>query len=390
MDITEVSFHYPPQAWGGAERYARQIGQGLAGVGHNVRVVTSSRSPKGSKRYRVGGLQVAAYPTAHSFPYSLVTRTWNPMAWLRNHGKGAVAHVHNVEGFSPLLFRSLKRTHQAVAWTAHDPTLMCGARMLPRDGSTCTGIGSDKCRRCENVLDRLRRRMVNRHMLPSVDALIPPSEWMRGLMADAGFPEEKIHVIRNGIDLSDIPRSPVPDEPVMMFCGQMYPEKGLMYALKAYQLVLEEIPDARFTVVGDGTQYEEGLAYARKNNLDGAFFTGRVTDPLPFYHRAKVVVHPSVIPENSSLVLLEAHAVGRPSVATRVGGNAEIVHEGYTGLMTDSGQEGDLAHQLIRILDSTKDARAMGRRARIRAERQFRIDQKVDDHARLFNRLVSE
>ena len=390
MDITEVSFHYPPRGWGGAERYAHQIGLGLSDAGHKVRVVTSSRSPTGKKKYNVQGLKVVAYPTAHKYPYSVVTRTWNPTAWLRNHGKGSVAHVHNVEGFSPLLFRSLKRGHQAVAWTAHDPTLMCGARMLPRDGSSCSGIGSEKCGRCENALDKLRRRMVRRHLLPSVDAFIPPSKWMRGLMVAAGFPEDKIYGIHNGISLDGLERSPVPEEPVMMFCGQMYPEKGLMFALKAYQLVLEEIPDARFTIVGDGPQYEEALAYARKNELEGAFFTGRVSDPFPFYHRAKVVVHPSVIPENCSLVLLEAHAVGRPCVTTRVGGNAEIVHEGYTGLMTDSRQEGDLAYQLIQLLGSTKDARAMGRRARIRAERQFRMSEKVADHARLFKRLVEQ
>ena len=390
MDITEVSFQYPPTAWAGAEKVAHQIGLGLSEVGHNVRVITSSRSPKGARKYKLQGLRVKAYPTLFRFPFSVSTRTWTLRASLRNYGKGDVAHVHNVEGFAPLLFCSLKRGHQAVAWSAHDPTYMCGARMLPRDGGSCKGIGSHKCRRCENSLDRLRRRMVRKHMIPNVDAFIGTSKWIARLMLDAGFPKERVHVIHNGINLHNIKRSPVPDQPTMMYCGHIEPNKGLMFALKAYQLVLEEIPEARFVIVGDGPSAKEARRYADRNELEGVEWTGVVSDTVPYYKRARVIVHPSVIPENCSLVLLEAHAVGRPCVSTRVGGNHEIVHEGHTGFLTDPGQEGDLAHQLIRVLGSDDRAREMGRRARIRAEKHFNMDIKIQDHTKLFNRLVEK
>lgn len=390
MDITEVSFHYPPTSWGGAESYAHQIGVGLKGAGHRVRVVTSSRSPKGSRKYNVHGLKVGAYPTAYRFPASVITRTWNPVAWFRNYGKGAVAHVHNVVGFSPLIFRALRRGHTATVWTAHDPTYMCGARMLPRDGSKCQGIGSRKCKGCENSLDRLRRSMVRRHLLPNVDALVPTSLWMRGLMVDAGFPKEKMTVITNGIDMKNIPRSRVPKEPVIMFCGRVEPSKGLIDALDAYEIVLEDVPDASFNVVGDGPQLVDARKYAKARGLPRVMFTGRVPSANPYYKEARVVILPSIIPENCSLVLLEAHAFGRPSVCTRVGGNIEIVHPGETGLMTDPGDPADMACQLIKVLSSISEANRMGRNARVRAERHFKMELKVQDHTRLFNRLVEK
>lgn len=389
MDITEVSFHYPPEHWGGAERYAHEIGKGLKVAGHRVRVVTSSRMD-GHRGYSFEGMTVDAYPTAYRFPASVFNRTWNPRAAFRNYGEGAVAHVHNVDGFSPLLFRSLRRSHKVSVWTAHDPTYMCGARMLPRDGSRCQGIGSRKCRGCENSLDRLRRFLVRRHLVPNVDALIPTSIWMRGLMLDAGFPQEKMTVITNGVDMRKIPMSPVPEDPLIMFSGRIEPTKGLMVALRAYELVLEQVHDAEFVVVGDGPQLEEARRYANARGLSRVMFVGKVADTLPYYRRAKVLVHPSIIPENCSLVLLEAHAVGRPSVTTRVGGNIEIVHPGETGLMTNPGDHEDMAEQLVKVLASTEEATRMGRNARIRAEDNFRMEHKVFDHTRLFKRLVEK
>lgn len=390
MNITQVSFNYPPSAWGGAENYAHIMGRHLSNRGHHIRVVTASKL-NGSRRYNYEGLSIQAFPTRSKFPFSLITRTYNPSMLFRKMGGGDLAHVHVIGGFSPLVFNKLRSNHKAVTWTAHDPQLMCGCCLLPRDGSECKGLGSTKCPGCLNPLDHLRRRMSTRHHVPYVDAFIAPSKWMMGLFKDAGYPKDKLHLIMNGIDTSIIPFTEVPTEPVILFCGKMSPNKGLMVLLRAFDMVLDEMPDAKLLLVGDGKKYNEGRAYAtRAGIIDSTIWVGYQKNTEFFYKSAKVVAHPSIIPENCSLVLLEAHASGRASVSTKVGGNGEIIDPGVTGWLSHPGDEADLAEKLVGILASDDVARRMGHAARARAESLFSIDRAVDDHCHLFHNLVKE
>lgn len=390
MNITQVSFNYPPSSWGGAENYAHIIGKQLSKRGNRVRVVTASKH-NGSRFYQYEGMPVQAFPTRSRFPFSLITRTYNPTMLFRKLGDGDIAHVHMTSGFSPLVFPRLRRSHKAIAWTAHDPQLMCGCCLLPRDGSKCEGLGSTKCSGCQNVVDHLRRRVSLRHHVPNVDAFIAPSKWMKGLFVDAGYPKDKLHLIMNGIDTSRITPTDVPKEPIILFCGRMSPKKGLMVLLRAFDMVLDELPDAKLLVVGDGERCAEGRAYATGEGfLDSTMWVGYQKNTQFFYNAAKVVAHPSTIPENCSLVLLEAHASGRASVSTQVGGNAEIIDQGVTGCLTKPGDEADMAEKLLKILASDDVAQRMGQAARARAETVFNITNAVDDHSRLFNKLVRE
>ena len=332
-----------------------------------------------------------AIPTLSKFPYSLVTRTYNPAMLFRRLRGGDIAHVHLIGGFSPLVFSRLKRNHHAVAWTAHDPQVMCGQCLLPTDGSDCLGLGSSKCKGCGNALDKVRKRVSSNHHTPNVDAFIAPSKWMWTNFVKSGYPKEKLHLIKNGIDMSEFPESPVPTEPIILFCGRMTPHKGLMMLLRAFEIVLGEVPDAKLVLMGDGERAAYGRSFVREQGIENAvMFVGYQKCTAFFYKIAKVVAHPSSIPENCSLVLLEAHATGRPTVSTRVGGNSEVVKEGVTGALANPGDHEGMAEHLIRILGSDDVATRMGKAARIRTKKHFNINVAIDKHDHLFHNLMEE
>jgi glycosyltransferase involved in cell wall biosynthesis len=88
--------------------------------------------------------------------------------------------------------------------------------------------------------------------------------------------------------------------------------------------------------------------------------------------------------EGVSLTILEAMAAGLPVVATRVGGNAEVVLDGETGIVVPGREAAPLAHAIATMSADPKVRREMGKAGRRRVEREFSIERMVDDYRRVY------
>ena len=113
-------------------------------------------------------------------------------------------------------------------------------------------------------------------------------------------------------------------------------------------------------------------------------FRTDVSDLLPLFD---VYVLPSRM-EGLSLALLEAMAASLPVVVTRVGGNPEVVVDGVTGLLVEPGEPAPLAAALGALLDDRPARIALGSRGREHVHERFDMARLVDDHVRLYERLV--
>jgi len=153
--------------------------------------------------------------------------------------------------------------------------------------------------------------------------------------------------------------------------------------------VLEEVPDAVLMVIGKGPQMDEVKARIDALGISKAVdIKGYVPDVKVHYRQAKVVALPSVWHENCSLVLLESHALARPVVATRMGGNPEIVSDGETGLLVEAGDAEDTAEKLVKVLASDQVASSMGRAARARAEEMFSMDVAAERNLQVYQKII--
>jgi glycosyltransferase involved in cell wall biosynthesis len=178
-----------------------------------------------------------------------------------------------------------------------------------------------------------------------------------------------IEVIHNAVDTERFDMVPFPrGRPTLAMVANMhYPYKGHARMLQAMRLVRAEVPAASLILVGDGV--ERGRierAAGELGLLDAVEFAGRVDDPRPFIGRAHVVALTSD-DEGFPNALLEAMAMGRPVVATRVGGIPELVRDGMDGWLT-SLDPSEIARRLVEVLGDRELRARLGASARARAE----------------------
>ncbi len=182
-------------------------------------------------------------------------------------------------------------------------------------------------------------------------------------------------VIPNGIDFTRFStrRAPIErfedDRLDVLFVGRLDKRKGLEYLLRAWPRVHQAHPNARLLVVGGGHRLDGYRRYVQAHGWKEVHFIGHVSpdDLVRYYQTSDVFCAPSTGQESFGIVLLEAMAAGRPIVASRIPGYAEVLEHGAEGLLVQPRDPAELAASLSRLLADAGLRRAMGERGRIKA-----------------------
>jgi len=244
---------------------------------------------------------------------------------------------------------------------------------------------------------KTQRRIVNRVLRPSIDAVIALSAAHREyLVAEEEIDPRKVRVIHNGIDLERFrPDTPLrradlglPDDaPVVGVVAGLRPEKAHDTFLRAAAVVRDRLPSARFVLIGDGPERERLAGLTGALGLESrVHFLGRrddVADLLP-------LLDLSVLPSRSEafpLAILEAMAAGRPVVASEVGSIPDMVVPEETGLLVPPDDVGRLADAIARLLADPGLARRMGEAGREQVQR-FDVRRMVREVEDLFDELL--
>lgn len=197
----------------------------------------------------------------------------------------------------------------------------------------------------------------------------------------------KVTRIWNGIDLDRFTFRGPSGQPVGISVGRLSAEKDFPTLLHAVALVREVIPEFRFLLAGDGPERTRLEALSRELGLnDCVEFLGERRDVPQLLSQASVYAGSSLT-EGISLTLLEAMAVGLPIVATRVGGNPEIVIPGETGALVGVRDSEALAREMIALCINPYHAEKLGTAGRSRVERHFSIQGMVHDYEELYREL---
>ena len=198
-----------------------------------------------------------------------------------------------------------------------------------------------------------------------------------------GEDRSRVRVIHNAVDADD----PAPvsaggpavrralnieaGTPLVVVVSRLSPEKGVDVFLRAFQLLLRQAAGARAVIVGDGSSREPLERLARALGLDNAAqFVGYTPAPGDYLLAADLVVLPSrseCIPN----VALEAMALGKPVVATRVGGVPEVIEDGQSGLLVPSEDEPALAAAMVKALRDKPLSERLGMAGKLRVREHF-------------------
>ena len=183
-------------------------------------------------------------------------------------------------------------------------------------------------------------------------------------------------IIPNGIDLPHFSRQVPPLEQFcdgklnILFVGRMEKRKGFKYLLGAYEKVKRELPQCRLIVVGpQDRSYGKYQRLAVKRNLKDVVFTGYVSyEELPRYYKsADIFCSPATCWESFGLVLLEAMAAGKPTVASDIAGYAAVVNDGVDGLLVKPRDEKALAGTILQLLQDGSLRERMGEMGKVKA-----------------------
>ena len=186
-------------------------------------------------------------------------------------------------------------------------------------------------------------------------------------------PAAKVLRIVNGIDLDAFPPVPLDRAPrwSAVHVGRLDLAKDQTTLLRAARLVANVVPEFRLDLVGDGplrpalTQLADALdlgAHVR--------FAGAQANVQPWLASARLFILSSIT-EGTPLTLLEAMATGRAAVATAVGGNAEVVEAGVTGVIVPPRAPRALADAVVSLLRDDERLSHLGAEARTRAEQRY-------------------
>jgi glycosyltransferase involved in cell wall biosynthesis len=204
-----------------------------------------------------------------------------------------------------------------------------------------------------------------------IDLIITPSGFAKRKMVECGRAEGTIRVIPNFIDTSRY-EPDYGDDGYIIASGRLSPEKGFDVLLAA----MNRLPGTRLVIAGEGPCRAELERQAVKLGLANAELIGYIARErlLALVARARFVVMPSVCLENFPYSVLEAFALGKPVIASRMGGMPEMVVDGVTGLLVDPGDPAALAEKIADLEHDADLVREMGVKARGRAEMEYNSD----------------
>jgi glycosyltransferase involved in cell wall biosynthesis len=368
---------------GGEERVVEDLSRELVARGHEVSVATLQQPgdvsvgevagapvhPLRSSSYRVVRSQ-RDVERRHAPPVSDPETVLDLSRVLRRE-RPQVVHAHNwiVHSYLPLA----RSSHSALALSLHDYGLICATRRLRRKDHLCSGPAPVKCQRCavehygvaKGLVAAFGTRSQESRLRRHVDVFLPVSSTVEELCRIRE--DEVSRVIPNFI--GELPPAPLddprlaglPDEPFILYFGDVTEDKGAWGLAEAYS-DLEDPPP----LVLVGRCYIDDLKRRR-----GVYVMGAWPHPLAIeaLRRSLFSVVPSLWPEPFGLVALEAAAAGKPIVATEMGGLRDIVVDNETGLMVPAENRAALTAAMQRLIGDEELRERLGTAAQRQAAR---------------------
>jgi glycosyltransferase involved in cell wall biosynthesis len=239
--------------------------------------------------------------------------------------------------------------------------------------------------------------MADRLVLRNYAAVVAVSDEVKQRLRKAGVREDKIHLVRNGIDLrpfdNAIPSlrddSTSDHSPIVGLIGRLSIEKGVDIFLRAAAHVLVELPSTKFVVVGEGPDWDKLQSLIDELKLrESVSMLGRREDMPSVYASLEIMVSASR-QEGLPMAILEGMASSLPLIATPVGDVPTVILDGHTGVMVPPEDPALLASAIMTLLRDPALRKRLGTAARKLIEDEFSADRMTADYLRVYEKAAS-
>ncbi len=377
MLILTISSLYPPLVVGGAEIAAKALVDGLHAKGHEVHVLTLVPKKNQESIQKINGVTIhhvfldnIYWPYNTGLDESQIASSHGGIQKLHWHIKDTanqamakvvmkkIQHIapdvvmtHALQGFSTLIWKTIKEQKIAILHTLHDFALMCVRTTFFKNGKNCK-TQSGRCADCK-IITHFRMKHTR-----FIDGVVAVSAAVLKVHNDHGLflttPSTVIHnSMANGIqpvDAETVRWLSKDSKLVLGFLSRVDESKGFHVLLKA----IENIPNVKLIVAGKyQDKYLEKIKKEYPKSFDAIEFLGFCI-PNDFFAKIDVLVFPSVQMEALGNVVFEAYFQGIPVVASNQGGIPEMISDGETGFLFEKGDSTGLKEIILRLMESPK------------------------------------
>lgn len=328
------------------------------------------------KRITREGVEIVALDKQEGYDFNLYIRLYDALKQL----KPDIVHTRNLAAMEGQVIAALAGI---------------GARVHSEHGRDMVDLHGKNQK--YNLLRKAIRPFVRRYIALSKDL----ENW---LIETVGVPPGRVNQIYNGVDsLNFHPRNGIradigpkgffsEDAFVIGSVGRMAAVKDYPSLVRAFLMVLEKEPASRkrlrLLIVGDGLSRQQCLDMLREAGAEAlAWLPGERSD-IPELMRAMDLFALPSLGEGISNTILEAMASGLPVVATRVGGNVELVKEALTGKLVPPGEPVSMATAISEYYKNPELLRSHGKAARQEIEAHFSMDAMVRGYLGVYDAVL--
>lgn len=376
MKVIQFAPYFIPYT-GGQENYIYNLSNHLINNGGQVDLVTSNY-PECKKKENIGGILVSRYPClARPLRNPIVPKLLSPE---EDISKYDIVHTHNEHSFAAMAAAHLsKKKDVPLVVTCHGQ-LHFGNPLY-------------------DTIEKLYNRSLGRYVFEKADAIVALSSSDKNYISSFGIDKDKIAVIPNAIDPSELDRYYFESEElesfkesynlsgkrIVLFVGQIIRRKGISYLLKSIPAVLKDIKeDVSFVFVGKGDYLRDSLCLVRDLGIeDHVIFTGPVNarDLVAFYKISDIFVLPS-LSEGLPTSILEAMYFGLPVVSTDIPGVRDHFRD-FALLVPPEGED-LLANSIYTLLDDGDLAESLSRKGKALVTSRYTWDRVAREYETLY------
>ncbi len=269
---------------------------------------------------------------------------------------------------------------------------------------TITTVHSDYLLDFDRFVKKLVFTNLNKNALSKIPYYIAVSDNFKDMLIERGFKPNRIHTVYNGMDFSCVPTEPTKKEDYCARHGFTYDEnkvyvgiaarfdivKGVDVFVKMAGEVLKKRDNVEFLIAGDGVEKENLLRLSEETGFKEKIrFLGFERDIYGFLNTIDINCLTSLC-ESFPYSMLEGAAMGKPMVASRVGGIPSLVVEGETGALFESGNYSEMADKIIELVDNAEYRTALGENIKTRATTLFTNENFAKTHMKIYEQIIRD
>ena len=370
---------------GGAQIAMSNLAEGLCKLGAEVTVLTARWHPTWPAKYQHGPVRVLRLPQPAvrmwgTFRYMKAMRNW----LCKHHSEFDLIYISMLKHEAYVALRELSEGPLPIV-------------LRPEGAGSLGDVAWHEQARFGHAIRRVCRQAT---------AVVAIAPLVREELIAAGFSDERIHQIPNGVPIPESvddreqatarkelaasdPRLKLPfDAKLALYVGRLHEEKGLLDLLESWRTIARKLPAARLWIVGDGPLRRRLVAGIEEFGLGkSVVLAGSYDSTAQFFQAADLFVFPSRC-ELMSLALLEAMAAGKRIVASDIAGNRHLLDDGQCGLLVPTGDIVGLARSIEEQLTDVAATNHAGCAARERVQQRFSLSRMAQEHWKLFKQLT--